>query len=167
MRSLSDFFDTRFKPSFLRTTAAKNPRTECCCHPVAFMMVAMSVPCGRCSISITRSCLEMARLDLDGRWSFSSLLFFPLPGCTWPDCLGTKSVGLLCLRRSTPRSSRFAAVDRTTGCVCVSVRFIGILRSICDGVLRRHHRSPAQLRKPAGQKPLKLHSVAVRHGEHV
>jgi hypothetical protein len=27
------------------------------------------------------------------------------------------------------------------------------LRSICDGVLRRHHRSPAQVRKPAGRIP--------------
>src|SRR5262249_31304280 len=46
MRSPSAFSDVSVKPSFLRTTPAKNPRTECCCHPVAFMMAAIVVPLG-------------------------------------------------------------------------------------------------------------------------
>ena len=33
--------------SFLRTTPARKPRTECCCHPVAFIIAAMVVPSGR------------------------------------------------------------------------------------------------------------------------
>jgi len=33
------------------------------------------------------------------------------------------------------------------------VSFIGILRSVGDGVSRRHHRSPAVAIKPAGQGP--------------
>jgi hypothetical protein len=37
----------RVSPSFLRTTPAKKPRTECCCHPVVFMMAAIVAPCVR------------------------------------------------------------------------------------------------------------------------
>src|SRR4051794_36321303 len=49
--------DTRVNPSFLRTTPAKNPRTECCCQPVAVMMAAMDVPFGCFSKVRTASCL--------------------------------------------------------------------------------------------------------------
>jgi hypothetical protein len=34
MRAPSPFSDSSVRPSFLRTTPAKNPRTECCCQPV-------------------------------------------------------------------------------------------------------------------------------------
>ena len=44
-RSPSAFFDVSVKPSFLRTTPAKKPRTECCCHPVAFMIATVVVLC--------------------------------------------------------------------------------------------------------------------------
>jgi hypothetical protein len=33
--------DKSLKPSFLRTTAVKKPRTEWGCQPVAFMIVAI------------------------------------------------------------------------------------------------------------------------------
>src|SRR5258705_4545399 len=49
------------RPSFLRTTAAKKPRTECCCQPVAFMIVAIVAPLGWLSSAITVACLEVAR----------------------------------------------------------------------------------------------------------
>jgi hypothetical protein len=39
----------------------RQPRTECCCHPVVFMMAAIVVPCGRLNIAITLACLEPAR----------------------------------------------------------------------------------------------------------
>src|SRR3954470_23113206 len=68
MRSLPLLSETRLRPSFLRTTPAKNPRTECCCHPVAFMITAIVAPCGRLSRPITSACLEAAR-DL-GRVDF-------------------------------------------------------------------------------------------------
>src|SRR5256885_16984462 len=58
MRSPLVFSDVSVKPSFLRTTPARKPRTECCCHPVAFMIAAMVVPVGDCSIAMTCDCLE-------------------------------------------------------------------------------------------------------------
>jgi nucleotidyltransferase/DNA polymerase involved in DNA repair len=48
--------------SFLRTTLAKNPRTECDCQPVDSIMVAIVAPLGRRSSSSTRACLEFARV---------------------------------------------------------------------------------------------------------
>jgi hypothetical protein len=45
-RSSPTFSETSVSPSFLRTTPAKKPRTECCCHPVAFMIAAMVPPLG-------------------------------------------------------------------------------------------------------------------------
>ena len=48
--------------SFLRTTPAKNPRTECDCQPVNSMMVAIVAPFGRRSSPSTRACLEFARV---------------------------------------------------------------------------------------------------------
>ena len=49
-------------PSFLRTTPAKNPRTECDCQPVDTIMAAMVAPFGRRSSASTRACLEFARV---------------------------------------------------------------------------------------------------------
>src|SRR5215472_11049334 len=46
-RSPSVFSESSASWSFLRTTPAKNPRTECCCQPVAFMIAAMVAPSGR------------------------------------------------------------------------------------------------------------------------
>jgi hypothetical protein len=62
VRSPSVFSETRVRPSFFRTAPAKKPRTECCCHPVTFMMAAIVVPCGRLNIAITLACLESARV---------------------------------------------------------------------------------------------------------
>src|SRR5580704_11442817 len=50
-------------PSFLRTTPAKKPRTECCCQPVAFMMAAIVAPLGCLSKVRTASCLVAPRLE--------------------------------------------------------------------------------------------------------
>src|SRR5437016_9543394 len=63
MRSPSDFSDVNVKPSFLRTTPAKKPRTECCCHPVAFMIEAIVVPLGCLSRPRTASCLVPRRVE--------------------------------------------------------------------------------------------------------
>jgi len=49
-------------PSFLRTTPAKNPRTECTCQPVNSMMVAIVTPPGRRNSARTRACLDFARV---------------------------------------------------------------------------------------------------------
>jgi hypothetical protein len=61
-RSPSVFSDSSLSASFLRTTAAKNPRTECGCQPVQVMIVAMVAPLGRRSSASTRACFEFARL---------------------------------------------------------------------------------------------------------
>src|SRR6476659_7399166 len=44
-------------PSFLRTTPARKPRTECCCHCVAVTRDAIVAPAGVRSIAIIRACL--------------------------------------------------------------------------------------------------------------
>jgi hypothetical protein len=41
----------------LAYTPARNPRTECCCQPVACMIAAIVVPEGDCNIARTRDCL--------------------------------------------------------------------------------------------------------------
>ena len=53
-RTFSEF---SFNFSFLRTTPARKPRTECCCQPVACIIAAIVVPAGDCSIAITRRLL--------------------------------------------------------------------------------------------------------------
>ena len=63
MRSPSVFCDVSVKSSFLRTTPAKKPRTECCCHPVAFMIAAIVVPLGCLSRPRTISCLVPPRVE--------------------------------------------------------------------------------------------------------
>src|SRR5271170_7851956 len=66
MRSPSALSDVSAKPSFLRTTPAKNPRTECCCQPVAFIMSAIVVPVGSLSSARTASCLVPRRREGEG-----------------------------------------------------------------------------------------------------
>src|SRR6185295_11135868 len=60
MRSLPTFSDARFSFSFFLTTPAKNPRTECCCQSVAFMMASIVAPLGWRSRFSTVDCLEAA-----------------------------------------------------------------------------------------------------------
>jgi hypothetical protein len=59
----------------LRTTPAKNPRTECCCQWVARMMAAIVAPSGRASIASTRACFEPDRLS-----GGEAILVFVVPG---------------------------------------------------------------------------------------
>src|SRR5262249_27293491 len=61
MRSPSVFSDCSVRPSFLRTTPVRKPRTECCCQPVAFMIPAIVIPLGWLSSAITVVCLEFER----------------------------------------------------------------------------------------------------------
>src|ERR1700730_16505972 len=113
MRSPSICSEVRINPSFLRTTPAKKPRTEGCCQPVAFMMVAIVAPLDCLSSASTASCLvplrvEPARISSDLSGLFARLL--PRAGLVF---LGV----LLC---------------------DILGSFVG-----CDGTTRRHHRSPA------------------------
>src|SRR5260221_10999652 len=59
-RPLSVCSETRLRPSFLRTTPARKPRTECCCHSVAATREAIVAPAGVRSIAMMRSCLVWA-----------------------------------------------------------------------------------------------------------
>src|ERR1700730_15838658 len=70
--------DIRVKPSFLRTTPAKKPRTECCCQPVAFMMAAIVVPLGCLSRARMASCLVSRRVEAAGMFPGFAALFAPL-----------------------------------------------------------------------------------------
>jgi hypothetical protein len=47
-----------FNFSFLRTTPARKPRTECCCQPVVFIIAAIVVPPGEDNNAMTRDCFE-------------------------------------------------------------------------------------------------------------
>src|ERR1700694_3898228 len=49
--------ETRLSPSFLRTTPARKPRTECCCKSVTVMIAAIVAPVGIRSIAMMRACL--------------------------------------------------------------------------------------------------------------
>src|SRR6266478_4682457 len=60
MRSPSAFSDVSVKPSFLRITPAKKPRTECCCQPVAFMIAGIVAPLGWLSSAMMVAFLELA-----------------------------------------------------------------------------------------------------------
>src|SRR5665213_2019921 len=102
--------ETRLRPSFVRTTPAKNPCTECFCQPVAFMTVVEVTPSVRRSKTMTRSCLDCGRdadrafragLPVDGaslRFDAAVLrvaasLAGAGPGCFGFDWTGT---GLVC-----------------------------------------------------------------------
>lgn len=61
--TLPVFSETNVKPSFLRTTAAKKPRTDCCCQLVAVMMAAIVAPLGCLSRVRTASCLVPLRVE--------------------------------------------------------------------------------------------------------
>src|SRR5258706_12907995 len=61
-RPLSVCSETRLRPSFLRTTPARKPRTECCCQSVAVMIAATVVPAGARSIARMRACLVSGRI---------------------------------------------------------------------------------------------------------
>src|SRR5260370_3255186 len=66
-RLLSVCSETRLSPSFLRTTPARNPRTECCCQPVDVMIGAIVAPGGIRNIAMMRVCLVSGlAADLDG-----------------------------------------------------------------------------------------------------
>src|SRR6516225_9336255 len=54
----STFFDPSLSLRRLRTTPARNPRTECCCQPVAFIIAAIVEPAGDCRMAMTRDCFE-------------------------------------------------------------------------------------------------------------
>src|SRR5882762_3234222 len=66
MRPLSVCSETRLRPSFLRTTPARKPRTECCCHSVAVMIAVIVAPAGVRSIARMRACLVSGRVDVFG-----------------------------------------------------------------------------------------------------
>src|SRR5438552_7798311 len=63
-RTLSVCSETRLRPSFLRTTPARKPRTECCCHSVAVMIAAIVAPAGVRSIARMRACLVSGRVTV-------------------------------------------------------------------------------------------------------
>src|SRR5260370_22951391 len=65
-RPLSVCSETRLRPSLLRMTPARKPRTECCCQSVAVMIAAIVAPVGIRSIAMMRACLVSGpAADLD------------------------------------------------------------------------------------------------------
>src|SRR6202035_4661072 len=79
MRSPSVFSECSVSPSFLRTTPARKPRTECACQPVASMMAVMVAPFGRLNSASTTACLDLPVLEWTTRFGFFAFhrLFAP------------------------------------------------------------------------------------------
>src|ERR1700730_17314801 len=88
MRSPSILSEASVKPSFFLTTPAKKPRTECCCQSVAFMIAAMVVPLGSCSIARTADCFDEAALGAFADAGFD--------GASLPDGAGFDGAGTCC-----------------------------------------------------------------------
>jgi hypothetical protein len=65
MRSSPGYSDKSVRPSFLRTTAVKKPRTEWGCQPVAFMIVAIVVPWGSLRRARTACCFVPLPVEAD------------------------------------------------------------------------------------------------------
>src|SRR5258707_6393862 len=61
-RPISVCSETRLRPSFLRTTPARKPRTECCCHSVAAIIAAIVAPAGARSMATIWACLVPGRV---------------------------------------------------------------------------------------------------------
>src|SRR5215813_15174030 len=108
----------------LRTTPARKPRTECDCHPVAFVSAAMVAPPGERSMSIAADCF--------------------VPHWTAATRLPVFSA-LLCFGRLLDGAADLAAV------LFFAVFLIGIsFGSVA--ACRLHRRSPAEALKPAGRE---------------
>src|SRR5262249_870499 len=123
MRSPLAFSEVSVNPSFLRTTPAKKPRTECSCQPVVFMIAAIVAPLGCPSRVRTASCLVPRRLEDDGVFTgFATLFSRPLA-----------RAGLVLL---------WVLLCHILGSV-----------GVCDGITRRPHRSPTVAASPAGRDP--------------
>src|SRR5258705_3045040 len=117
-RPLSVCSETRLSPSFLRTTPARKPRTECCCHSVAVTREAIVAPAGVRSIAIMRACLVS------------------VPAAD-PDVVGVDRLRAAGLRV-------FRAVERVAGFGLVLGLVMGILRGLCDAVRRTSSAPPRQ-----------------------
>src|SRR5262245_27897544 len=120
----STFCDPSFSLRRLRTTPARNPRTECCCQPVACVMAVIGAPAGDCSMAMTRDCFEPG-------WAF------------WP--LGL--VAACCDGFAGARAPADDAAERF-----FADFDIGILRSV-NAASRRTTEGPTSATKPAGQDP--------------
>src|SRR4051795_5446946 len=93
MRLPSTGSERRLSLSFFLTTAAKKPRTECCCQSVAFMMAATVVPLGSPSIFSTADCLEDEAERIPDAAGFGATLGaeFGRPGILlFVGCLGVR-----------------------------------------------------------------------------
>src|SRR5262245_12011446 len=91
---------------------AKKPRTECCCHPVDFMIAAIVVPLGRLSSPRTVSCLVPPRLQSVAAFPLLSAFLARLAGATFvfPTVLRCDTFKILWLRRQTRRHHRSPTV---------------------------------------------------------
>lgn len=74
-RTPSTSSESKSSFSLLRTIPARKPRTECCCHPVAFMIVSIVAPLIPLSNASTRDWLRVfaTPFELPARGNFSAL----------------------------------------------------------------------------------------------
>ena len=111
MRWSASRLETNSSPSFLRTTPAKNPRTECCCQPDTSTSAAMVAPAGCLRRSSSFVCL-FARL-----FTAAAALTTPPARAGFEGSVERRFVGSLTGRgavlaafvvvRALPRSRRF------------------------------------------------------------
>src|ERR1700681_4441641 len=124
-RPLSVCSETRLSPSFLRTTPARKPRTECCCQSVAVMIAAIVAPAGDRSIAMMRACLV---------WP-------PVAGLNDPGADRARDLGLLVFRAA----ERVAAFGLDLGLVMGSSE-VCATPSVAPP-------QPRSANRPAGQDP--------------
>src|SRR6266436_6719139 len=117
----STFFEPSLSLRRLHTTPARKPRTECCCQPVACIMVAIVAPAGDCSMAMMRDCFE--------------------PGSAF---LPLGSIVSCCGAFAAPPAA-YGAAERF-----LTDFDIKILRSV-KAASTPHHRSPTSAIRPAGQ----------------
>ncbi len=153
----------RVRPSFLQTTPARNPRTECCCQPVVCIIASIVAPAGDRSIARTRACLLLVRTDVCvGTSGFRSSL--------------DRSVGIVAggvldrLRPTVFGTAAFLVFDREAVLRSDFGLLIGIscgygaisppprphhgFQAGGAGLLLREHQVRAQYRSPCARRPV-------------
>src|SRR3954454_8117841 len=107
--------ESRSSFSFLRTTPARNPRTECGCQPVALTMASIVQPSVDRSRASTRACLESARAPD----AFVGKAGESATGKTF-DATGLFLLVPTCLALTDRVAANFEAASLVTGCFALA-----------------------------------------------
>ena len=154
----STLLDKSFSFNLLRTTPVRKPRTECCCQPVACIMVAIVAPEGDCSIATTCDCFEPGSFVRAFRWNpardGSADVEAPIAVVDAAVCVDF-AAGAGSAVGPAARTLFAAGITAATSAFFADFDFarldIETLRSLMTRTCR-HHRSPVSAAMPAGQE---------------